>query len=75
MDKSTEFEFISFPGRWLSKADMCCLTSCAAEKYMWLHSCNFPSLQMTQGLNFVNEPLSPYYDIHPQGLFQKGVTQ
>lgn len=75
MDKTTELGFVSFPGRWLSKADVCSLTSCATEKYMWFQSCNFPSLQMTQGLDFVNEPLSPRSDVPLQGLFQKGVAQ
>lgn len=75
MDKTTELGFVSFPGRWLSKADMCCLTSCATEKYMWFHSCNFPSLQMTQSLDFVNEPLSPCSDTLLRGVFQKGVAQ
>jgi len=54
---------------------MCCLASCAAERYVWCHGCNFPSLRMTQGLDVVNEPpLSPGSDALLQGPFQKGVA-
>lgn len=65
----------SFQDRWRGEADICCLTSCATEKYMWFPSCNFPSLQMTQGLDFVNESLCPCFDILLGGPFQKGVAQ